>query len=64
MIDAGDASPAARDMPTEDVLDQCAGASAIDRDDEHSFDSDEFPKVVFLHQLDNATTCDRCRSEL
>lgn len=64
MIAAGDASPAARDMPTEDVLDQCAGASAIDRDDEASFDSDEFPKVVCLHQLSDGATCDACRSEL
>ena len=63
MIAAGDASPAARDMPPEDVLDQCAGASAIDRGDEASFDSDEFPKVVFLHLLDDAI-CDVCRSEL
>ena len=48
MIAAGDASPAARDMPVEDVLDQCAEAMAIDRSDETSFDSNEFPKAVFL----------------
>lgn len=64
MIAAGDAAPAARDMSAEGVLDQCAGASAIERDDEVSFDSDEFPKVVFLHQLDERATCDACRSEL
>lgn len=48
MIVAGDASPAAREMPAEDVLDQCAEAAAIDRTDETSFDSAEFPKVAFL----------------
>lgn len=64
MIATGDASPAARDMPTEDALDQCAQAAAIDRDDETSYDSDEFPKVVFLHQLADVATCDRCQSEL
>jgi hypothetical protein len=35
---------AARDMPAEDVFDRCAGALAIDRDDETSFDTHEFPK--------------------
>jgi len=64
MITDGDASPAARDMPTEDVLDQCAAASAIDRADESSFDSDEFPKVVFLHQVHDGATCDVCWSGL
>ena len=64
MISAGDASPAARDMPTEDVLDQRAGANAINPDDETSFDSDEFPKVVFLDQLPDGATCDVCRTEL
>ena len=64
MIATGDASPAARDMPAEDVLDQCAGASTIDRTDEHSYDSDEFPKVVFLDQLPADATCDECGTEL
>jgi hypothetical protein len=64
MIATGDASPAARDMTTADVLDQCADASSIDRTDEHSYDSFEFPKVVFLHQLADGAPCDRCGSEL
>lgn len=64
MIAIGDASPAARDMPAEDVLDQCAGANAIDRDNETKFDSAEFPKVVFLDQLGDSATCDACRSKL
>jgi hypothetical protein len=47
MVTIGELSPAARDMRPEEVLDQHAGACAIDRDDEHSFDSWDFPKVVF-----------------
>lgn len=64
MINLGAASPAARDMPAEGILDQCAAASAIDRSDETSFDSFEFPKVVFLRQLPDGATCDHCRMEL
>ena len=44
-------SPAARDMRVEDALDQAAEASAIDRQDESSFDSGDFPKVVFAYQM-------------
>jgi len=51
MLLAGEASPAARDMPVEDALDQIAAANAIDRQDEWTFDSDEFPKVVFSDDL-------------
>ena len=48
MIADGIAAPAARDMPTDDVLEQCAGALAIDRDDDTTYDTSEFPKPVFL----------------
>lgn len=51
MIAFGDASPAARDMPVEAALDQIAEANAIDRHDEHTFDSDEFPKVIFASEV-------------
>ena len=64
MIVAGYASPAARDMPAEDVLDQCAEAAAIDRADETSFDSAEFPKFVFLDQVRNADACGHCHAPL
>ncbi len=63
MIHTGAASPAARDMPTEDVLGQCAAANAIDCSDETSYDSFEFPKAVYLHQLPDGATCDYCRTE-
>lgn len=59
MIFKGEASPAARNMVEENVLDQCADAQGIDRYDETTFDSDEFPKVVFADQADDLD-CIRC----
>lgn len=38
--------------PAELFLDQMATTLGIDREDEHSFDSSDFPKVVFASQLD------------
>ena len=64
LIAAGDAAPAARDMAAETVLDQCAGALAVDRDDETTFDSDEFPKVVHLDQVAADERCGVCRQNL
>lgn len=61
MIGAGIAAPAARDMLIEDALGQCAGAIGIDRADEHSFDSHEFPKDVFLDQVYDDDVCGGCR---
>ena len=60
MIARGDASPAARDMPPETVLDQCAGAMGIDRYDEATYDTDEFPKVAFVFHIVDGDTCGRC----
>lgn len=51
MVRDGNLSPAARDMSAEDVLDQHAGACAIDRYEEHTFDSNEFPKVIFVYHM-------------
>jgi hypothetical protein len=51
MVSAGELSPAARDMRPEDVLDQHAGALGIDRYDENTYDSSEFPKVIFWSQI-------------
>lgn len=49
-IEAGILAPAARDMPIEDVLNQAAAYLGIDRDDETSFDSDDFPKLIIYGQ--------------
>jgi hypothetical protein len=54
MIRDGIAAPGARGMAIEDVLNQIAGAEAVDREDEYSFDSDDFPKVIFGSQIDIA----------
>lgn len=40
-------APVARDMVTEEVLDQAQHQFGIDRYDEGTFDSDTFPKVIF-----------------
>lgn len=64
MIAATDAAPAARDMPTETVLDHCAGSLAFDRDDETTFDSDDFPKVVHLDQVVADEQCGACHQNL
>ncbi|QUE25391.1 hypothetical protein SEA_FIZZLES_97 [Microbacterium phage Fizzles] len=40
-------APAARDMVTEEALDQAQHDFGIDRYDEGTYDSDVFPKVIF-----------------
>lgn len=70
MIADREASPAARDMAPEEALEQIAAANAIDRHDLHSYDSDNFPKVVFADQLRDVDeehgpeTCGSCDQEL
>lgn len=51
------------DMPVEANLNEIAAAFGIDRMDERTFDSDEFPKVVFRDQADNYT-CATCGEPL
>jgi hypothetical protein len=54
---AADLSLAAPQMETEGALDILAGESGIDRYDEYSFDSGDFPKVVFRDQIGEYDTC-------
>lgn len=68
-------APAARDMATDDVLEQVAAYVGIDRMDERSFDSDDFPKVIFRDSVateddeeagvyvDTCGQCGRCLAE-
>lgn len=42
---------------TEENLDRYAERLGIDREDERSFDSDVFPKVVFRDQLEGSERC-------
>lgn len=61
LVATGLAAPAARDMDPEEVLDQIAGANAIDREDERGFDSGDFPKVVLEVQIQGPEElCDSC----
>lgn len=60
MVAEREAAPAARFMSVEEALDQIASANAIDREDEASYDSGEFPKVVFRDQLEVGDNCGAC----
>lgn len=60
LIGQREAGPAARDMDAESVLDQIAAANAIERQNERTFDSDEFPKVVFAGQIEEGESCGYC----
>ncbi len=49
---------------TEDTLDHYAKVYNVDRNNESSFDSDEFPKVIFRLQLESHEHCARCGERL
>lgn len=52
-------------MATEDNLDEIAAAFGIDRYDESSFDSGDFPKVVFEDMAEDADdVCGNCHERL
>jgi len=51
LIAQGRLAPGARGMDADEALDQLAAVEGIDRADEWSFDSDEFPKVILRIQL-------------
>jgi len=44
----------------DDALDVYAARAGVNREDEYGFDSDDFPKIIFSYQVDNADTCDYC----
>ena len=49
---------------TERHLDLLARLAGVDRMDERTFDSDDFPKVVFSSQVEDVEYCDNCGCEL
>lgn len=51
-------------MSAEENLTELALAFGIDRQDESSYDSDDFPKVVFASSVEDEETCDRCGGPL
>ena len=52
------------DTDPEESLDIVAEARGIDRYDERSFDSGDFPKVVFDYMLEGDEKCAKCEVEL
>lgn len=48
----------------ETELNDWAREVKIDRDDEESYDSDEFPKVVFASSVLDDETCGECGEDL
>lgn len=56
--------PGAPRMSTEENLSEIAAAFGIDRDDERTFDSDYFPKVILSLQAEGVEHCEECGSEL
>jgi hypothetical protein len=54
----------------EDILRTVAKSLRIDSDDEHTFDSGDFPKVVFASQVDDSDpdhgpeTCGACHERI
>ena len=51
LIREGRLAPGARGTGAEEALNQLAGGEGVDRDDEFSFDSDDFPKTIRVEQL-------------
>jgi hypothetical protein len=54
---------AASSWDAEAVLDTAAVAAGINRGDEYSFDSGDFPKVIFAHDTTDET-CGECGEAL
>lgn len=56
--------PVDTDALSEEILGQAAALLDVDRGDEYSFDSDDFPKVVFSHQIEQDESCETCGCDL
>jgi hypothetical protein len=51
-------------MSVETELNDWANTVGIDRDDEESYDSNDFPKVIFVSMVEWWERCDECNAEL
>lgn len=51
-------------VEVERWLDSLATMNGVNRQDEYSFDSADFPKVVFCSQIEDGETCHGCGDEL
>lgn len=56
----GDNQSIAPETTTEDVLKEWSTRLGIDPTNEHSYDSSQFPKVIFRDQLDDEEISDVC----
>jgi hypothetical protein len=45
---------------TEEALHRLAVSEGIDRYDERTYDSDDFPKIIVSDQIEEDETCDKC----
>lgn len=63
MIARGDASPAARDMVSVEVMEQISHSAGVDFDDEYSYDSDDFPKII-TNEPEGPLNCGRCGTDI
>jgi hypothetical protein len=54
----------ARTTPVEQNLSEIAYAFGIDRMDESSFDSHDFPKVIFDSQVEESEYCETCGRDI
>lgn len=61
---AGDAYMWADSGSAEDILNAWATAACIDRQDERTFDSGDFPKVVFASQIEDVEHCGQCGNDV
>lgn len=53
-------APGAPPEPVEDQLNEIAATFGVDRTDETSFDSGDFPKVVFAYEIQRGEVCGGC----
>lgn len=61
----GGFDPTTTPMNVEAVLDEiAAGLPGLDRHDESSYDSSDFPKVVFAYQVEENETCGECGEQI
>lgn len=58
--------PPFKDLNAEQILDIVANTvyTSVDRQDERTFDSNEFPKVIFASQVEDDEQCYHCGENL
>lgn len=49
---------------TEQIMAEWASLIGIDRMEEHTYDSSEFPKAILHYQVEGVARCDKCGMQL